>query len=64
MDYKQEIEQLRLAADDLTVSLKEFLILPEDEKHRSLAAFCEETKEKIGALESCVTASAQQETES
>lgn len=54
---------MRLAADDLTVSLKEFLILPEDEKHRSLAAFCEEVKEKIGALEGCVTAAAPQETE-
>ena len=59
----REIEQMRLAADDLTVSLKEFLILPEDEKHRSLAAFCEEVKEKIGALEGCVTAAAPQETE-
>ena len=51
-----EIEQLRLAADDLTVSVKEFLILPEDEKLRSLSAFCEEMKEKIGALEGCVSA--------
>ena len=59
----REIEQLRLAADDLTVSLKEFLILPEDERIRSLSAFCEEMKEKIGALEGCVTAAAQQETE-
>ena len=57
-----EIEQLRLAADDLTVSVKEFLILPEDEKLRSLSAFCEEMKEKIGALEGCVTA-AQPESE-
>ena len=56
-----QIEQLRLAADDLTVGVKEFLILPDDEKIRSLSAFCEEMKEKIGALEGCVTASAPQE---
>lgn len=53
------IDNLCEAADELTVSIKEFLICSESEKHNSLSAFCQEMSEKIGALEGQISAASQ-----
>lgn len=57
------IDRLCEAADELTIGLKEFLILTEEEKHRSLPGFCAQMQEKIGALESRISAAGQQSAE-
>lgn len=54
------IDNLCGAADELTVGIKEFLVLNEEEKRRSLPGFCAQMQEKIGALEGCVSAAGQQ----
>jgi len=59
----QLIDGLCEAADELTIGIKEFLILNEEEKRRSLPGFCTQMQEKIGALESRISAAGQQSAE-
>ena len=54
-----QIDSLCEAADELTVSIKEFLIRSEGDKQAALPAFCREMSEKIGALEGRISAAAQ-----
>lgn len=45
------IEALCLAADDLTLSMKEYLVQDEMHRHERMDEFCEKMREKIGTLE-------------
>ncbi len=59
----QLIDGLCEAADELTIGLKEFLVLTEEEKRCSLPGFCAQMQEKIGALESRISDAGQQNAE-
>ena len=50
------IEEICSAADRLTVGIKEYLILSDAEKHANLPEFCAEMSERIGGLESRISA--------
>ncbi len=58
-EKNQAIERMSRAADELTIGLKEFLILSDEEKRRALPGFCIDMHEKIGALEGSISAAAQ-----
>ena len=53
------IDNLCETADELTVGLKDFLILGEENQRLSLPAFCTDMREKLGALEGSISAAQQ-----
>jgi len=53
-------EELCAAADRLTVGIKEYLVLSDEEKHANLPTFCAEMSERIGALEGRISEAATQ----
>ena len=54
------IDSLCETADELTIGLKEFLVMSEENQRLSLPAFCRDMQEKLGALEGSVCAASQQ----
>ena len=57
------IDNLCETADELTVGLKEFLVMNEENQRLSLPGFCRNMREKLGALEGSVCAASQQRAE-
>lgn len=51
----RQMEGVCAAADGLTLGIKEYLALSEEERHANLPEFCAEMSERIGALESCIS---------
>ena len=57
------IDNLCETADELTMGLKDFLVLDEENQRQSLPGFCADMREKLGAFESSVSAAQQQNAE-